>query len=98
MNRITAQLAEAMRKELTRSKYIDVSRGCEKLLLVSRRRLNTVLNLLITEGYSVVTFHEEGSDKPPYRILCRKEDNTLKDILKQRKIVTCGGTHKEHAL
>jgi len=88
MNTITARLAEEMKKELTRSKYIDVSSGCEKFLCVSKERLNTVLNHLVHEGYSVVTIKEKGFGKPAFRILCRKGDNTVKDILKQRKIMT----------
>lgn len=88
MNTITSRLVEEMKKELTRSKYIDVSSGCEKLLCVSRERLNTALNRLVHEGYSVVTIKEKGFGKPSFRILCRKGDHAIKDILKQRKIMT----------
>lgn len=88
MNDITARLADSMRKELTRSKYIDVSSGSERLLHVSKGRLNTALNQLIREGYSVISFREKGSGRPTFRILCRKEDKTISDILKQRKILT----------
>lgn len=88
MNTITSRLVEEMKKELARSKYIDVSSGCEKLLCVSRERLNTALNHLVHEGYSVVTIKEKGFGKPSFRILCRKGDNAVKDILKQRKIMT----------
>ena len=88
MNTITSRLVEEMKKELTRSKYIDVSSGCEKLLCVSRERLNTALNHLVHEGYSVVTIKEKGFGKPSFRILCRKGDHAIKDILKQRKIMT----------
>ena len=98
MNRITARLVDTMKKELTRSRYIDVSRGSEKLMLVSRRRLNTALNILIAEGYSVVSIKIEGSDKPPFRLLCRPQDAAITDILKQRRIPTASGSHKEHGL
>lgn len=88
MNKITAKLVEAMKNELARSKYIDVSFGCEKLLCVSRERLNTALNHLTHEGYSVVTIKEKGFGKPTFRILCRKDDSAITDILKRRKILT----------
>lgn len=87
MNAITEKLTEAMKKELTKSRYIDVSSGSEKLLCVSKERLNTALNHLIHEGYSVVSIKEKGSGKPTFRILCRKGDSSIKDILKQRKII-----------
>ena len=88
MNTITSRLTEAMKKELTKNKYIDVSSGSEKLLHVSKGRMNTALNQLIKDGYSVISIKEKGSGKPPYQILCRKDDNYIKDILKQRKILT----------
>lgn len=98
MNKITGILVRTMKRELAKSRYIDVSRGSEKLLLISRRRLNTVLNHLIAEGYPVVSIKIEGTDKPPFRILCHPGDTAIMDILKQRRIPTAAGSHKEHGL
>lgn len=87
-NAIAEKLTRALKKELTKHRYIDVSAGAENFLYISRTRLNTILDHLIEEGYTVISIKKKGSRQPPYRLLCRAEDDPLKDILKQRKILT----------
>lgn len=87
-NSVTDRLIDALKKELTKCKYIDVSPGAENFLHVSRGRLDSALNRLINEGYSVITLKERGSHQPPFRILCSAENNWLRNILRQRKIIT----------
>lgn len=91
--------ADILRDELERNRYLDVGKGVEQYLGVSRGRFDAALKALEDEGYIVKTIKAKQALTPNYTYVktIRKPDVTIKELFENRdKISIPLGTYSEN--
>jgi transposase len=84
---ITRQTADMLRNAVDKNEFIDVGKGVEARLGISRTRLDTSLKALENEGYTItnVQVDQLGTDKKTTVKVLAPPGTTYKDIVTQKE-------------
>ena len=97
-NDITKATSEALKDSISKNKYIDIGKGTEYALGVSRTKLNTAIEKLKEEGYTVNYIKVEQKTNPgkftSVKVLAAP-GLTYKDIYNNRDKISLIGEYSE---
>ena len=84
--KITETVADVIRKNVDKKKYVDVGKGTEYMLGVSESKMKTAIKALEKEGYTVnyIKVLQMGTNKPTYIKVLAKPGIEYREIYNNR--------------